>query len=191
MTARPGTLEVIAGPMFSGKSEELIRRVRRAQIGRQRVQVFSHALDTRYGENQVRSHDGGALAAIPVASSADLEAHVDPQAELIAVDEVQFMDEGIARVAEGLVARGVRVVLAGLDTDFRGEPFGPMPRLLAQADRVTKLEAVCMVCGGPAQRTQRLVEGRPAPYDAPVIQVGAREAYEARCRLHHEVPGRP
>jgi len=97
MNARPGTLEVIAGPMFSGKSEELIRRVRRAQIGPQRVQVFSHALDTRYGENQVRSHDGGALAAIPVASSADLEARVDPQAELVAVDEVQFMDEGIAR----------------------------------------------------------------------------------------------
>jgi thymidine kinase len=177
--------------MFSGKSEELIRRVRRAQIARQLVQVFSHALDTRYGTDRVRSHDGGALAAIPVRSSADLEARLDPQADVVAVDEVQFMDEGICRVAERLVARGVRVVLAGLDTDFRGEPFGPMPRLLAQADRITKLEAVCVVCGNPAHRTQRLVEGRPAPYDAPVILVGAKEAYEARCRLHHEVPGRP
>jgi thymidine kinase len=191
MTVRPGTLEIIAGPMFSGKSEELIRRVRRAQIARQAVQVFAHALDTRYGENQVRSHDGGALAAVPISSSAELEARLDPPAEVVAVDEVQFMDEEIAHVAERMVARGVRVILAGLDTDFRGEPFGPIPRLLAQADRITKLEAVCVVCGSPAHRTQRLVEGRPAPYDAPVILVGAKEAYEARCRLHHEVPGRP
>jgi len=187
----PGTLEVIAGPMFSGKSEELIRRVRRAQIARQSVQVFSHALDTRYGRQQVRSHDGGSLAAVPIAGSADLAGRVAPTAAVIAVDEVQFMDPGIAPVAERLVARGVRVILAGLDTDFRGEPFGPMGDLLARADLIHKLEAVCMVCGSPAQRTQRLVEGRPAPYDAPVILVGAQEAYEARCRLHHEVPGRP
>jgi len=191
MTGRPGTLEIIAGPMFSGKSEELIRRVRRAQIARQRVQVFSHALDTRYGDNQVRSHDGGALAAIPVSGSGELEARLDPEAEVVAVDEVQFMDEGIGRLAERLVAGGTRVILAGLDTDFRGEPFGPMPQLLARADRIEKLEAVCVICGDPAQRTQRLVEGVPAPYGAPIIQIGAKEAYEARCRLHHEVPGKP
>jgi thymidine kinase len=188
---RAGVLEVIAGPMFSGKSEELIRRVRRAQIARQSVQVFAHALDTRYGRDQVRSHDGGALAALPVAGSADLAARLDAAADVVAVDEVQFMDEGIARVAAGLVARGVRVILAGLDTDFRGEPFGPMPTLLAQADRIDKLEAVCVVCGEPAHRTQRLVEGAPAPYGAPIILVGAREVYEARCRRHHEVPGKP
>ncbi len=189
--SRTGTLEIIAGPMFSGKSDELIRRVRRAQIARQTVQVFSHALDTRYGHEQVRSHDGGAVAALPVTSSAQMEAGLDLRADVVAVDEVQFMDEGIALVAERLVARGRRVILAGLDTDFRGNPFGPMPQLLARADNVTKLEAVCVVCGNPAHRTQRLVEGRPAPYDAPVILIGATEAYEARCRLHHEVPGRP
>ncbi|HEV8338030.1 MAG TPA: thymidine kinase [bacterium] len=190
MQPESGILEVIAGPMFSGKSEELIRLIRRAQIARQRVQVFSHALDTRYGPDQVRSHDGGALAAVPIAGSADLEGRLDPAAAVIAVDEVQFMDHGIARVAERLVARGLRVILAGLDLDFRGEPFGPMGELMARADVIHKLEAVCVVCGRPAQRTQRLVEGRPAPYHAPVILVGAQEAYEARCRVHHEVPGR-
>jgi thymidine kinase len=187
----PGILEVIAGPMFSGKSEELIRLIRRAQIARQSVQVFSHTFDTRYGRDQVRSHDGGSLAAIPTGGSADLERCLDPAAAVIAVDEVQFMDPGIARVADRLVGRGHRVILAGLDLDFRGEPFGPMGELLARADVIHKLEAVCVVCGRPAQRTQRLVEGRPAPYDAPIIQVGAQETYEARCRLHHEVPGRP
>lgn len=185
-----GTLEVIAGPMFSGKSEELIRRVRRAQIARQSVQVFSHALDTRYGNDQIRSHDGESLAAIPVGGSADLERRVAPDAAVVAVDEVQFMDGGIAQVAERLVARGVRVILAGLDTDFRGEPFGPMPELLARADALHKLEAVCVICGRPAHRTQRLVEGEPAPYDAPIILVGAHEVYEARCRACHEVPGK-
>lgn len=187
---RMGTLEVIAGPMFSGKSEELIRRVRRAQIARQLVQVFSHALDTRYGRDQVRSHDGGSIAAIPVGSSAELEARIDPRAAVVAIDEVQFMDAGIAAVAERLATRGIRVILAGLDTDFRGEPFGPMPHLLAQADAILKLEAICVVCGEPAHRTQRLVEGQPARYDAPVILVGAREVYEARCRRCHEVPGK-
>lgn len=187
----PGRLEVIVGPMFSGKSDELIRLIRRVQIARQPVQVFSHALDVRYGRDQVRSHDGGSLAAVPVAGSADLEGRLDPAAAVIAVDEVQFMDPGIARVADRLVERGLRVILAGLDLDFRGEPFGPMGELLARADVIHKLEAVCVVCGRPAQRTQRLVDGRPAPYDAPIIQVGAQETYEARCRLHHEVPGRP
>ena len=189
--ARLGTLEIIAGPMFSGKSEELIRRVRRAQIARQSVQVFSHALDVRYGRDQVRSHDGGSIAAIPVGSSADLLDRIDPHADVVAVDEVQFMDAGIAQAVERLVAGGTRVILAGLDTDFRGEPFGPMPQLLAQADTVHKLEAICVVCGQPARRTQRLVEGRPAGRDAPVILVGAQEVYEPRCRLHHEVSGKP
>jgi thymidine kinase len=116
---------------------------------------------------------------------------MDPMATVVAVDEVQFLDDGITQVAHALAARGVRVILAGLDTDFRGEPFGPVPALLAAAEVVTKLTAICVVCGAPATRTQRLVDGRPARYTDPVILVGAREVYEARCRRCHEVPGGP
>lgn len=186
-----GSIEVICGSMFSGKTEELIRRVRRAQIARQPVQVFKHALDDRYTAQAITSHNGAQIEAAPVTGSAEIAAMVTPEAGLVAIDEVQFLDAGICRVAEELAHRGVRVILAGLDTDFRGEPFGPIPQLLAVAEEVTKLQAICMVCGAPASRTQRLVDGRPARYTDPIILVAAREAYEARCRRCHEVPGRP
>jgi len=184
---RKGWIEVIAGPMFSGKSEELIRRVRRALIARQSVLVFKPRLDNRYHESHVVSHDGKQVAAIPVESAAEMAAHLDPLPQVVAVDEVQFLDRGLLSLVEGLAAKGVRVILAGLDLDFRGEPFGIMPELLARAEFVEKLSAICPRCGAPATRTQRLVNGRPARYSDPVILVGAEEHYEPRCRACHEV----
>ena len=184
---RQGWIEVIAGPMFSGKSEELIRRVRRALIARQSVLVFKPRLDNRYHESHVVSHDGKQVAAIPVESAAEMEAHLDPLPQVVAVDEVQFLDRGLLPLVERLAAQGVRVILAGLDLDFRGEPFGLMPELLARAEFVEKLSAICPRCGAPATRTQRLVNGKPARYSDPVILVGAEEHYEPRCRACHGV----
>ena len=186
-----GRIEVICGSMFSGKSEELIRRVRRAEIARQRVAVFKPVVDNRYDRRQVASHDGARVEAVPVRASADILAHLSDGVTVAAVDEAQFLDEGIVEVAQRLAGRGVRVIVAGLDMDFRGEPFGAMPRIMALAETVDKLQAICMVCGAPASRTQRLVNGRPAAYTDPIILIGAQEAYEARCREHHVVPGKP
>jgi thymidine kinase len=186
---RPGWIEVIAGVMFSGKSEELIRRVRRGIIARRRVQVFKSHLDSRYaGLYAVSSHDGAEHDALPVDSSAEVFRLVHPETQLVAVDEAQFLDAGIVEVATVLAQRGVRVVLAGTDTDFRGEPFGPMGALMCVAESVTKLQAICVVCGDLASRNQRLLDGRPARYDSPQIMVGGSEAYEARCRHCHQVP---
>jgi thymidine kinase len=184
-----GWIEVIAGVMFSGKSEELMRRVRRAIIARKRVQVFKSRLDDRYaGLFAVSSHDGRSLDAVPVDSSAQIANRLDPTSQVVAIDEAQFLDRGVVELATSLAARGRRVILAGTDTDFRGEPFGPMPELLAIAEVVDKLHAICVVCGSPASRNQRLIGGQPAPYDSPVIMVGASESYEARCRHCHAVP---
>lgn len=185
-----GHIELICGSMFSGKTEELIRRLRRAEIAKQRVQVFSHRLDTRYGESKVASHSGSDYGAIPVQTADQILEKLDLQATVVAIDEAQFFDWKVAEVANQLADRGVRVIVAGLDTDFRGEPFGPMPLLIAQAEHVDKLSAICVVCGEPASRTQRLINGKPARYDDPVILVGASEVYEARCRHCHQVPGR-
>jgi thymidine kinase len=185
-----GHVELICGSMFSGKSEELIRRVRRAQIARQRVLVFTNKIDVRYGEALVASHSGANLGALPIQRAAEIWEYWDESVTVVAIDEAQFFDWEIAEVVAQLAQRGVRVILAGLDTDFRGEPFGPMPILMAQAEEVTKLNAICMVCGGPASRTQRLVDGEPAAYDDPLVVVGANEMYEARCRHHHQVPRR-
>ncbi|MBI2122875.1 MAG: thymidine kinase [Armatimonadetes bacterium] len=186
-----GRIEVIVGSMFSGKSEELIRRVRRAQIARLRVQVFKPVIDSRSGRQQIASHNGARIEAIPIAHSRELSEHLDPDATVVAIDEVQFLDDGIVGIAQHLADRGIRVIAAGLDMDFRGEPFGPVPQLLAQAEAVDKLQAICMVCGVPASRTQRIINGQPAHYTDPVIFVGAQEVYEARCREHHVVPGKP
>jgi len=187
--SRPGSIEIICGVMFSGKSEELIRRVRRGVIARRRVQVFKSHLDSRYtGVFSVASHDGTEFEAAPVDSAAEIFRLVRPDTEIVAVDEVQFMDQGIIEVVSRLASRGVRVVLAGTDTDFRGEPFGPMGDLMAIAEQVDKLNAICVVCGDLACRNQRLVNGRPARYDSPTIMVGGRESYEARCRHCHRVP---
>lgn len=187
--SRPGWIEVIAGVMFSGKSEELIRRVRRAVIARKRVQVFKSHLDARYaGLYSVSTHDGGTVEAEPVDSSDEIMGRLRRGTEVVAVDEVQFLDDGIVTVASVLADQGVRVVLAGIDMDFRGLPFGPMPTLLAVAEIVDKLQAICVVCGDPASRNQRLVDGKPALWHSPTIMVGGRETYEARCRHCHKVP---
>ncbi|HEV8470181.1 MAG TPA: thymidine kinase [Candidatus Limnocylindria bacterium] len=183
-------LEVIVGSMFSGKSEELIRRVKRAIIARRAVQVFKPAMDDRFGAEVVRSHDGDSFVARPVRSSAEIADSVEPETSVVGIDEVQFFDPGIVDVVRSLVVSGRRVICAGLDLDFRGEPFGPVPVLLALAERVDKLEAICVVCGEPATRTQRIVNGVPAFFDDPIIVIGAQEAYEARCRVCHEVPRR-
>ncbi len=185
-----GSIEVITGSMFSGKTDELIRRLVRARIARQKVQVFKPAIDVRYAPEKVTSHGGAHFDAIPIASAGEILQRLDADTTVIGIDEAQFFDEQIVTVAETLAERGLRVIIAGLDMDFRGEPFGPMPLLMAKAERVDKLQAICMVCGEPASRTQRLVNGQPARYDDPVVIVGAAELYEARCRLHHEVPGK-
>jgi thymidine kinase len=186
---RPGWIEVISGVMFAGKSEELIRRVRRAVIARRQVQVFKSHLDARYaGLYSVTTHDGLTVEAEPVDSSEQVARSWRPGTEVVAVDEAQFLDGGIVAVANDLADRGVRVILAGTDVDFRGLPFGPMPLLMCAAEVVDKLHAICVVCGGPASRNQRLVNGKPAPWESPTIMVGGMESYEARCRHCHKVP---
>lgn len=183
-----GWVEVIAGSMFSGKSEELIRRVRRAIIAKKRVQVFKSHLDNRYtGTFAVGSHDGRTVEAMPVDSAAQVAARIEESTQVVAIDEVQFLDEGIVDLATGLADRGIRVILAGIDTDFRGQPFGPMPRLMCLAEVVDKLHAICVLCGMPASRNQRLINGEPAHWDSPLIMVGGTESYEARCRSCHTV----
>jgi len=182
-----GWIEVICGPMFSGKTEELIRRVKRARIARQKVQVFKHSLDARYDAERVTSHAGAQLEAIPVREAQEILELLEPDTEVVAIDEAQFFDWSIADVCQELAERGLRVIVAGLDMDFRGEPFGPVPILMAQAEQVDKLQAVCVLCGAPATRTQRLINGKPAYYDDPVIMVGAEEVYEPRCRRCHKI----
>jgi thymidine kinase len=186
--SHPGWVEVISGVMFAGKSEELIRRVRRAIIARRRVQVFKSHLDARYtGLYSVSSHDGTELDASPVDSAAEIFRLVRPESQLVAIDEAQFLDADVVPVVTTLAQRGVRVILAGTDTDFRGEPFGAMGDLMAIAEVVDKLQAICVVCGDPACRNQRLINGKPARYESPTIMVGGRESYEARCRHCHQV----
>jgi thymidine kinase len=184
-----GRIEVVSGVMFSGKSEELIRRVRRALIARKRVQVFKSHLDARYaGIYSVSSHDGRTVEAIPADSASQIALQIDPMAHVIAIDEAQFLDDGVIPLVTSLAGRGRRVIVAGTDTDFRGEPFGPMPALMAVAEVVDKLHAICVLCGGPASRNQRLIDGQPAPYDSPTIMVGGTESYEARCRMCFSMP---
>jgi thymidine kinase len=186
-----GWLEIICGSMFSGKSEELIRRVRRAKFAKQEVKVFKPVIDNRYSEEEVVSHNGTSIICKPVASSIEILEYISEKTDVIAVDEVQFFDENISDVLTLLANQGYRVIAAGLDQDFRGEPFSVVPQLMAIAEIVTKLQAVCSVCGSPASRTQRLINGKPASYHDPIILVGASESYEPRCRHHHEVPSAP
>ncbi len=168
--------------MFSGKTEELVRRLKRAQIGRQKTQVFKPAIDIRYSVDHVQSHDANRILSTPVNSSKEILEKVEDNTRVVGIDEAQFFDDGIVEVAQKLAYRGIRVIVAGLDMDFRGLPFGPMPKLLAVAEMVTKLSAICVVCGAPASRTQRLVGNSQSP----VVEVGAKEMYEARCRFCHE-----
>lgn len=182
---KTGSLEVITGSMFSGKTDELIRRLRRARIARQQVQVFKPSIDARYQVDKVTSHAGGEFEATPVEHARFIPDLLEPLTNVVGIDEAQFFDDSIVPVVHELADRGLRVIVAGLDSDFRGEAFGPMPVLMATAERVDKLQAICMVCGLPASRTQRLLDGKPAHVDDPIIVVGASELYEARCRRHH------
>ncbi len=182
-----GQIELICGSMFSGKTEELIRRLRRAVIAKQKVQVYKPKIDTRYEEEQLTSHNGLGFEAKPVESAAGILEDLDPNTTVVAIDELQFFANDVIGIAEELAENGKRVICAGLDTDFRGVPFGPMPDLMARAEHVDKLHAICVVCGEEASRTQRLIDGVPAAYDDPVVLVGAAEVYEARCRGCHEV----
>jgi thymidine kinase len=187
-----GWIELVCGSMFSGKTEELLRRIRRAEIARRKVQLFKPYIDHRYGLERVASHSGIAREdAIVVSSASEILDQVSDSAQVVAIDEIQFFDWTIADICSTLANRGKRIIAAGLDQDFRGEPFGPMPLLLALAERVDKLHAICVVCGAEASRTQRLIDNRPARYDDPIILVGGSESYEARCRSCHQVPGRP
>jgi thymidine kinase len=182
---RGGWLEVICGPMFSGKSEEMIRRLRRAEIAGQRVVILKPRIDDRYDATDIVSHAGARMRAVPVTSADEVLERAEGF-EVVGIDEVQFLEETVVEHALALANRGVRVVVAGLDQDFRRLPFGPMPDLLSYAEFVDKLQAVCHRCGGPATTTQRLVDGRPAPYSGETVVVGAAEQYEARCRGCHE-----
>jgi thymidine kinase len=190
LTRKEGWLEVVCGSMFSGKSEELIRRVRRASYGKLKVQVFKPALDNRYSTEEVVSHNGTKVLAKPVKTSLEILELMEFDTQVVAIDEVQFFDEEIIPVVQSLADQGIRVIVAGLDQDFRGEPFGPVPTLMALAETVTKLQAICLSCGSPASRTQRLINDQPANYNDPIILVGASESYEPRCRHCHEVPGK-
>ncbi|NWG34357.1 MAG: thymidine kinase [Chloroflexi bacterium] len=183
-----GSIEVVCGSMFSGKTDELIRRLVRAVIAKQKVQVFKPAIDVRYAVEKVTSHTGSNFDAIPVEKAAEIRSKLEADTTVVGIDEAQFFDPDIIPIVQELAGSGIRVIVAGLDMDFRGEPFGPMPLLMSTAERVDKLHAICMVCGDEASRTQRLVNGKPARYDDPVVIVGASELYEARCRKHHEVP---
>ena len=182
-----GYIEVVVGPMYSGKSEELIRRLKRAKIAKQNIVVFKPHIDDRYSKKDVVSHSGDSIEAIPIEKASDIYDLIDEDVQVVGIDEVQFFDEKVVDIAIDLANKGVRVIAAGLDMDFKGEPFGPTPKLLAVAEFVDKIQAICSVCGQPATRSQRLIDGKPARYDDPIIQVGAVESYEARCRHHHIV----
>lgn len=188
---RDGWIEVICGNMYAGKTEELLRRIRRLEYAKKTVIVFKPKLDNRYSEGEVVSHNNERVRSINISNPKDIMKYVDPLPYAIAIDEVQFLGREVIGICEELAYKGVRVIVAGLDKDFRGEPFGIMPELLARAEYVTKLQAICQVCGAPATRTQRIINGKPAKYTDPVILVGAKEHYEARCRHCHVVEGRP
>jgi thymidine kinase len=173
--------------MFSGKTEELIRRLRRAKIAQQKVQVFKPTIDNRYHQEKVTSHSGQEFEAVPVQLAQEIMAQLQPDTTVVAIDEVQFFDSAVIELCELLANDGKRVICAGLDMDFRGVPFGPLPALIARAEIVSKLHAICVCCGEEASRTQRLIDGNPAAYDDPVVLVGAAEVYEARCRDCHQV----
>ncbi|WFD10587.1 thymidine kinase [Tepidibacter hydrothermalis] len=182
-----GYIEVVIGPMYSGKSEELIRILKRSKIAKQNVVAFKPAIDNRYSNEDVVSHSGASINAIPIKSAKEIYEHIDSDTQVVGIDEIQFFEDEVVDIAIDLADKGIRVIAAGLDMDFKGEPFGPTPRLLAVAEFVQKLQAVCMVCGNPAHRTQRLINGQPAKYDDPIILVGATESYEARCRKCHVI----
>lgn len=188
---RPGWIEVISGCMFAGKTEELIRRINVLAYAKKQIMVFKPDIDNRYSETDVVSHSGLKIKSIPIKNASEILEHINEDVDVVAIDEVQFFDEEVVEICERLALAGKRVMVAGLDMDFRGEPFGIMPQLITRAEFVTKLTAVCVKCGAPATRTQRLVNGKPAAYGDPIVMVGASESYEPRCRHCHEVKNHP
>jgi thymidine kinase len=187
IVSRPGWIEVICGPMFAGKSEELIRRIKRLEYAKKKTLVFKPSIDNRYSPNEVVSHSNLKTKSIAIKESKEILDYVDSSTFAIAVDEVQFLDKDIIYISQKLALKGIRVILGGLDTDFRGEPFPITASLMTIAEDVLKLTAICVVCGAPATKTQRIINGKPAHYADPIIKVGASEAYEPRCRHCHQV----
>lgn len=186
-----GFVEVISGCMFAGKTEELLRRLRVLSFGKQRIQLFKPLIDDRFDAKMVVSHAGSKQESIQIKDAKDILSYIDETSEIVAIDEVQFFDKDIVMIVDELANKGIRVMVAGLDLDFRGEPFGVMPQLITQAEFVVKLTAICTKCGAPGTRSQRIINGEPADYYDPIIMVGASESYEAVCRHCHNVPNKP
>lgn len=191
LSQKDGWIEVITGPMFAGKTEELIRRIKRLQYADQNIVVFKPAIDNRYANDEVVSHNNSRTKSISIKDANEIMDHIDDETDVVAIDEIQFLSEAAVDICEYLADNGIRVIVSGLDRDFRGEPFSFMPKLLSLAEYVTKLSAICVKCHTPATRTQRIIDGKPAKYDDPIILVGAKDSYEARCRDCHDVPGKP
>ena len=188
---REGWIEVICGCMFAGKTEELIRRINVLSYARKNILVFKPKIDDRYSTTEIASHAGSKVPCIVISEAKEILNHVNYDTDVVAIDEVQFFDEDVVDICEYLADSGLRVMVAGLDKDFRGEPFGVLPDLLTRAEFVTKLTAVCAKCGAPATRTQRIINGKPASFYDPIVLVGAKEAYDPRCRHCHEIVEKP
>lgn len=191
LNQKDGWIEVICGPMFAGKTEELLRRVKRLEYAKKNIVVFKPLMDNRYAENEVVSHNQNRTKSVNISFARQIFEHIDTNTQVVAVDEIQFLDEEAVQICEHLASKGIRVIVSGLDKDFRGEPFSFMPKLLSIAEYVTKLTAICVKCGIPATRTQRMVNGKPAKYNDPIVLIGAEESYEARCRHCHKVYRKP
>jgi thymidine kinase len=191
LNQKDGWIEVVCGPMFAGKTEELLRRVRRLEYAKKNIVVFKPTIDDRYSSDEVVSHNNSRTKSVNISYARQIFDHIDKETQVVAIDEVQFLDEEAVGICEFLASRGVRVIVSGLDKDFRGEPFSFMPKLLSLAEYVTKLTAICVKCGIPATRTQRMVDGKPAKYNDPIVLIGAQESYEARCRSCHKVYRKP
>jgi thymidine kinase len=191
LNQKEGWIEVITGPMFAGKTEELLRRIKRLDYAKRNILVFKPSMDIRYEEGHVVSHDHNMTRSINIQDSKEILDYVTKETEVVAIDEIQFLDEEAVGICEYLADQGIRVIVSGLDRNFRGEPFSFMPKLLAIAEYVTKLTAICVKCHTPATRTQRIINGKPARYNDPIILVGEKDTYEARCRSCHEVPNKP
>ena len=185
--AKNGWIEVICGPMFAGKSEELIRRANRLGYAKKKFLVFKPAIDVRYSLDQVVSHNKRSLKSINIKCAREIYNYVDDTIDAVVIDEVQFLDKEVINVAEDLANKGIRVICGGLDMDFKGEPFENTSLLLARAEKIDKLTAICVICGEPATRSQRLVNGLPASENDDIISIGGKESYEPRCRKCHQL----
>ncbi len=191
LNQKDGWIEVITGPMFAGKTEELLRRVKRLEYAKKNIVVFKPLMDNRYSENEVVSHNNNRTKSVNISLAVQIFDYIDSHTDVVAIDEIQFLDVDVVEIVEYLASKGIRVIVSGLDKDFKGEPFSFMPKLLSLAEYVTKLTAICVKCGHPATRTQRIVNGKPARYIDPIVLIGAEESYEARCRSCHKVYRKP